>query len=142
MSPCRPLTPEVLADRTDKNAVFHSPAMAGGLFAIDRKYFFEIGAYDMYVSACNRRTTCKDQPRAQGSRLISGFARVWGRGRLLPVCANMVCHLPRATLPVRRGMETWGGENIEMSFRVWMCGGKLEAVPCSHVAHVFRQKTP
>ncbi|CAB1336759.1 unnamed protein product [Coregonus sp. 'balchen'] len=32
-------------------------------------------------------------------------------------------------------MEIWGGENVEMSFR-------LEIIPCSVVGHVFRTKSP
>lgn len=47
----------------DRTAPLRTPTMAGGLFSIDRDYFYEIGSYD-------------------------------------------------------EGMDIWGGENLEMSFRV------------------------
>lgn len=64
-----------------------SPTMAGGLFAIDRKFWLHVGEYD-------------------------------------------------------KGMAGWGGENLELSFRLWMCGGRLEFLPCSHVGHIFRGSHP
>ena len=36
------------------------------------------------------------------------------------------------------GLEIWGGENIDLSVRCWLCGGRVLVAKSSYVGHLFK----
>uniref|UniRef100_A0A914P4X8 Glycosyltransferase 2-like domain-containing protein n=1 Tax=Panagrolaimus davidi TaxID=227884 RepID=A0A914P4X8_9BILA len=81
------ITKEENDGRKHNSQPFRSPKHTGGLFAIDKKWFAELGYYDP-------------------------------------------------------GLQIWSGEQYELSFKIWMCGGGILFVPCSNVGHVYRNLMP
>ncbi|CRL00366.1 CLUMA_CG013636, isoform B [Clunio marinus] len=35
----------------------------------------------------------------------------------------------------------WGGEDVELGLKVWLCGGEVEQIPCSWIAHMYKSHT-
>ncbi|XP_031624901.1 N-acetylgalactosaminyltransferase 6-like [Contarinia nasturtii] len=38
------------------------------------------------------------------------------------------------------GLNTYGGEQFELSFKIWQCGGRMLETACSRVGHIYRYR--
>lgn len=36
-------------------------------------------------------------------------------------------------------LRVWGGEQYDINFKIWMCGGQILRVPCSQVGHNYKE---
>lgn len=88
-----------------------SPAMAGGLFAIERDFFFELGLYD---------------PGLQ----------IWG-GENFEISYKV--NVNKLIFPITfvKILDTFT-LNFSTFVQIWQCGGQLLFVPCSRVGHIYR----
>jgi len=75
--------PGGVLDKLPQNEPFTSPGTSGGIFAMRKDWFLQLGLFDT-------------------------------------------------------SMREWGGDHMELTMKVWRCGGRIEIVPCSRVGHLYR----
>lgn len=94
------------------------PVMAGGLFSIDKKYFYELGSYDPGLDVWG------------GENMEISFKVQHSNNCSMRSCVGLAEPLSLLfVLPVHFQ-------------QIWMCGGEIEIIPCSRVGHIFRGKNP
>ncbi|KAL3789586.1 hypothetical protein ACHAWO_009149 [Cyclotella atomus] len=80
-----------------------------------------------------QRKKFKYQAEAPGNRFP--YETPFGPGSLFAIRADEFWRLGGYD----EGLYVWGGENTELAFKIWMCGGRMLMVPCSRVGHMYRQ---
>lgn len=63
-------------------------------------------------------------------------------GRDVPIMSGGLLAMSRRWFIETEGYDKemlyWGGENLDQSLRIWLCGGRIEAAPKAVVGHMFR----
>lgn len=101
-----------------------SPIMAGGLFAMDRKAFFELGTYDQEMRLYG------GEEIEIGSCFFFSFVVAIGASVSLCNCSGST----RSRCVTCAALTYF----YDVGFRIWQCGYTLECVPCSRIGHIFR----
>lgn len=72
----------------------------------------------------------------------SDFTWLANPGRDVPLMSGGLLAISRLWWQETEGydehMVAWGGENIDQSLRIWLCGGRIEAADGAFIAHMWR----
>ncbi|CAJ0941231.1 unnamed protein product [Ranitomeya imitator] len=113
--------------KSDPSEPFESPVMAGGLFAVDRKWFWELGGYDPGLEIWG------------GEQYEISF-KVYDIQPLDPQVYNIWTLAPQ--VHDIRPLDPQVYNIRPYAPQVWMCGGRMEDAPCSRVGHIYRKYVP
>ncbi|XP_075837968.1 putative polypeptide N-acetylgalactosaminyltransferase 8 [Microtus pennsylvanicus] len=102
---------------------------------------FELEKYELAADGFDWKLWCQYDPIPQAWIDVGDVTAPMTSPSIMGImAANRIFLLEIGALD--GGMLGYGGENVELSLRVWQCGGKIEILPCSRVAHLERSHKP
>uniref|UniRef100_A0A8C8Z2W5 Polypeptide N-acetylgalactosaminyltransferase n=1 Tax=Prolemur simus TaxID=1328070 RepID=A0A8C8Z2W5_PROSS len=126
----------ILARIQDDRTVIVSPVF-------DNIHFdtFQVSRYELAVDGFNWELWCRYDPLPQAWFDLRDVTAPVKSPSIMGILAADRLFLGEIG-SLDGGMLVYGGENVELSLRVWQCGGKIEVLPCSRIAHLERSHKP
>lgn len=123
--------------------------MAGGLFAMNRKYFNELGQYDAGMDIWGGENL-EISFRVRKIKTKSHFLhvpRVGGFTKSEVTFSHCSIQKQNIEVPVscgshQKNSRLYSSDFVRCVSQIWMCGGQLLIIPCSRVGHIFRKRRP
>lgn len=94
----------------------------------------QFGSMDDHFLFVYQKYRFPDTPYQESPSPHHPYEMPFGPGALFAILKNEFWRLGGYD----EGIYVWGAENMELSLKIWMCGGRLVQVPCSQTGHMYR----